>query len=257
MPFLVPPNVSTSTPASTVNERRAPTEEPRTAAALAMRAPSMCTRMPRRCAASHSAATSSAVYTVPSSVLWVSASDRRLDVMLVPEHPGRRRRAARVAACRRVPAGRPAWRRRFVRGARLIGVDVRAGCTHDRVDRSQHRHQAEDVAAGTGERQERLTGPEELAEETRALLGPGIVSVGERVPVVGFDDRRDDIGMGSSRVVTGEGPFWRRRKLHAASMGEEIERTLGMDVRRISGGGPTIASVRSMGGGCRRCVSGS
>ena len=116
------------------------------------------------------------------------------------------------------------------RGARLIGVDVRAGCTHDRVDRSQHRHQAEDVAAGAGERQERLAGPEELAEETRALLGPGIVSVGERVPVVGFDDRRDDIGMGSGRVVTGEGPFWRRRKLHAASMGEEIERTLGMDV---------------------------
>ena len=56
----MPPNVSTSTPASTVNERRAATDEPSAAVALAMRAPSMCTFIPIECAVSLSAATSAA-----------------------------------------------------------------------------------------------------------------------------------------------------------------------------------------------------
>ena len=54
----MPPKESTSTPASTVNERSVATSPPRAAVALAIRAPSMCTVIPRRWAVSHTAATS-------------------------------------------------------------------------------------------------------------------------------------------------------------------------------------------------------
>ncbi|CPU60826.1 Uncharacterised protein [Mycobacteroides abscessus] len=57
-PFLVPPNDSTSTPASVV---RARSGTPSAAAAFARRDPSRCTRMPRACAASATARISSAV----------------------------------------------------------------------------------------------------------------------------------------------------------------------------------------------------
>ena len=42
--------------------------------------------------------------------------------------------------------------------------------------------------------------------------------------MVGCDDRRDDIGMGAGGVVTGEGPIWRRGKLHAAWQSRAVGR---------------------------------
>ena len=72
-PFLVPPKETTSTPAACPN---APKSSPRAAAALAIRAPSRWTSMSWAWAHSLSAASSSRVYTVPSSVLWVTDTTR-------------------------------------------------------------------------------------------------------------------------------------------------------------------------------------
>ena len=60
-----------STPRSRVTER---TSRPSATTALAMRAPSMCTYRPLACATSTMARISSGVYTVATSVDWVSAT---------------------------------------------------------------------------------------------------------------------------------------------------------------------------------------
>ena len=71
MPFFVPPKDIISTPRSLVKER---TSQPSATAALAMRAPSMCTNKPFACATSTMALISSGVYTVATSVDCVSAT---------------------------------------------------------------------------------------------------------------------------------------------------------------------------------------
>ena len=98
---------------------------------------------------------------------------------------------------------------------RLVGVDVRAGSAHDGVHRSQQRRQAEHVAAGAGEREQRLAAAEQLGETSAALGGPVIGAVGQGVALVGGDDRGDDVGVRPGRVVAGEGALRGRGKLHA------------------------------------------
>ena len=98
----------------------------------------------------------------------------------------------------------------------LVGVDVRAGRAHDRVDRSEHRHQAEHVAAGAGEREQRLdVAPNSSANRPWHSRVHAIVAVGEGVTLVGGDDRGDDGRMGAGGVVAGERALRWRGKLHA------------------------------------------
>ena len=67
----MPPNVSTSTPASIVNERSAPTDELERSGGVGDAGAVHVHLHPQRMRCSLSAATSAAVYTVPSSVLGV------------------------------------------------------------------------------------------------------------------------------------------------------------------------------------------
>ena len=98
----------------------------------------------------------------------------------------------------------------------LVGVEVRAGRADDGVDRSEHRRQAEHVAPGAGEREQRLdVATEQLGETAVALAGPLVVPVGEGVTLVGGDDRGDDVRMGTRGVVAGERALRWRGKLHA------------------------------------------
>ena len=139
----------------------------------------------------------------------------------------------------------------------LVDVDVRPGGTHDGVRRSQQRRQAEHVAAGAGERQQRLAAAEQLGEPGMALAGPVVVAVGEGVALVGGDDRGDDVGVRPRRVVAGERSLRGRRKLHATVCAERHTRERG--ARRAGRRVSTDASDRGASRGASNraaCVAG-
>ena len=137
-----------------------------------MRAPSMCTFIPIEWACSLSAATSAAVYTVPSSVLWVIVTTAGWTWCSLPSSGGELGELFRDELAVRggeVDQLGPAIRSN---APGFVDVDVRAGGADDGVDRPQQRRQAEHVAPGAGEREQGLdAAAEQFGEASRGTRG--------------------------------------------------------------------------------------
>src|SRR5947207_571084 len=89
------------------------------------------------------------------------------------------------------------------RRAAFVGGDVRFFVAVNRAVGGRERREAQDVGGGAGrDRKGAHLGPEESAEHRIEALRPWIVAVGDREPLVGLDDRRQDLGAGRGAVVT-------------------------------------------------------
>ena len=168
----------------------------------------MCTTMPRRWAASHSAATSSAVYTVPSSVLWVIDTTPGWAWCMSPW------KRAKVVDLIGLQLGVGGGHRhdlgaeRALGRAGLVDGDVRPLGAHHEVGRLHHRCQRHHVGAGAVPHEERLatsgrTGRGNGPRPRRSSVG----AVGQRMAGVRRDDRLDHRGVRAGGVVAGERPL--------------------------------------------------
>ena len=201
-PFLVPPKLSTSTPASRVNARSG---RPRDAAALAMRAPSMCRCMPWP-------------WTWSAIVAQLVDGVERAELGGLRERDHERLRAVLVAPAPRLAvdqlggelavvgrdvqdldAGDPLGR------AALVDVDVGGGCRDHGAPAGEHRLQPDDVRAGAVEDREGLDAlAEVLGEDLLQPRGVVVLAVGDLVAVVRGGDRGEHLGVDAGVVVGGE-----------------------------------------------------
>ena len=201
-PFLVPPKLSTSTPASRVKARSG---RPRAAAAFEMRAPSMCSCMPRSWAWSAIARISSTVYAVPSSVVCVIETTSGCARCSSPQPHASWSMSSGVS----LPSG--------LRTVRSFMPPTRSGAppssvlmcavdaADDRAPAGEHRLQAGDVRAGAVEDGEGLDAlAEVLREDLLQALGVDVLAVGDLVAAVGGGDRGEDLGVHAGVVVGGE-----------------------------------------------------
>ena len=91
-----------------------------------------------------------------------------------------------------------------LRRAALVHVDVRRLGADDGLERTHHRGQRRDVAAGAVEDRERVDVAEDLAHALLQRQGPVVVAVGGREAAVGRGDRRENGGVHARVVVARE-----------------------------------------------------
>ena len=210
-PFLIMPKLSAAAPA---RQLMSPGWQPRWTSALAKRAPSTCSRQPRRRAWSPRAASSSGVKTVPASVAWGQRQHPGLDLVDVAAMAGK----SRVDTGRRQPAVRTGDQQQLsttaeeLRRAAFVDVDMRFVVADDRAIGRHHRRQRQRVGRGAGRhRQDRAVVAEERPEhavepgaQIVAVIGPG---TGRH----GGGDRGQHFVAGGSGIV--------RQEVHGARLG--------------------------------------
>src|SRR5207244_6165049 len=93
------------------------------------------------------------------------------------------------------------------RRAAFVGGDVRLFVAVNRAVGGRERREAQGVGGGAGrDREGAHLGAEESAEHRIEALRPWIVAVGEREPLVGLDDRRQDRGAGRGGLIAVAAP---------------------------------------------------
>ena len=94
-----------------------------------------------------------------------------------------------------------------LRGAALVGVDVRRGRADDRLVRREDRLQRDDVGSRTavGEQHLGVVRGQERARAPDGALRPRISPVGGGASVIGGEDRLKDGRVRAGDVVAGEG----------------------------------------------------
>ena len=161
---------------------------------------------PSRGRASHSAATSSAVYSVPSSVLCVIESDRRLGVVrTLPSIEAQLGELLGHELAVRASAGRSAWRRGSAPARRVSSTATWAQSVHTTASAGRSIVASATMLAPVPLNVSSVVdGTEQVAEAAARSAASTVVAVGEGVALVGLHDRVEHRRVGTGRVVAGE-----------------------------------------------------
>ena len=184
----MPPKDTTSTPTSVVNARSG---TPSVAAALAIRAPSRWTTMPRSCACSVIAAISSDGVAGAELGALGDRDDLGLGAVLVAVPPRLQVDQLGGELAVRGGHGEQLQPTHLLRRAALVDVDVRGLGADHRLPPVGHRLQRDDVGAGPVEDGVRRRAAAEVrAEQVLQPRGVDVRAVADLVPAVGGGDRR-------------------------------------------------------------------